>query len=255
MEWKVEAAQHGNRIATMPAAMVDGRNIRDGYLRGCGLQFGNMRTLCVADPLFRRAYTLVQGRSVVTDNKLVNLFVLIKFFLPQLSPGHIAEFGSFRGGSAIFMAVVANELCPGTKVFAFDSFTGMPTTDTRRDVHSAGDFSEASLDEVRQFAANAGVHNLELVKGMFADTIPTMLPSIGPLRLAHIDCDLFEAIATAYDGCKSQMVGGGYVVFDDPLESSCLGAFEAVESLVIRRDGLHAEQAYPHLVYRMPPLE
>jgi hypothetical protein len=162
------------------------------------------------------------------------------------------EFGSFRGGSAIFMALVANQLCPGTKVFAFDSFAGMPLTDRRRDVHVAGDFSEAVVDEVRWFAANAGVHNLELVKGVFTDTIPTMLPAIGALRLAHIDCDLFDAVAASYDGSKAQMVPGGYIVFDDPLESSCLGAFEAVESLVIRRDGLHAEQAFPHLVYRMP---
>jgi hypothetical protein len=148
--------------------------------------------------------------------------------------------------------VVANELCPGTKVFAFDSFAGMPATDRQRDAHSAGDFADVSVDEVRQFAGNAGVHNLELVEGLFEDTIPTVIPSIGPLRLSHIDCDLFGPIAASYDGSKTQMVPGGYIVFDDPLESSCLGAFEAVESLVIRRDGLHAEQAYPHLVYRMP---
>ena len=35
------------------------------------------------------------------------------------------------------------------------------------------------------------------------------------------------------------MVNGGYVVFDDAAVSSCLGATEAVEDLVIRRDGLN----------------
>jgi hypothetical protein len=250
MEWKIEVAHHGDRIAAMSGDLIDGKTARDGYLRGCGIQFGNISSLCAADPLFVRAYSLVRSRSVVTDNKLVNLFMLIKFFLPQLPPGHIAEFGSFRGGSAIFMAMVANELCPGTKVFGFDSFTGMPSTDGRRDVHNAGDFSEVSVGEVRQFAGDAGVHNLELIEGMFEDTVPRFLPSIGPLRLSHIDCDLFDAIALSYEGSKAQMVPGGYMVFDDPLESSCLGAFEAIESLVIRRDGLHAEQAYPHLVYR-----
>jgi hypothetical protein len=252
MAWNIEVAHHGGRIAAMSGELMNGRSTKDGYLRGCGIQFGNVVSLCKADPLFAHAYNLVRGRTVVTDAKLINLFMLVKFFLSQLPPGHIVEFGSFRGGSAIFMALIANQLCPGTKVFAFDSFAGMPLTDGRRDVHVAGDFSEAVVDEVRQFAANAGVHNLELVKGMFTDTIPTMLPAIGALRLAHIDCDLFEAVAASYDGSKAQMVPGGYVVFDDPLESSCLGAFEAVESLVIRRDGLHAEQAFPHLVYRMP---
>ena len=252
MEWKIEAAQHSRSIAAMSPGLVNGRSTRDGYLRGCGLQFGNIAQLCGADPLFVSAYKVAQSRSTAQVDRLINLFMLIKFFLPRLPFGHIAEFGSYRGGSAIFMALVADALCPGTKVFAFDSFAGMPETDGQRDVHHAGDFADASLEEVRQFAADAGAKNLELVKGMFADTIPTRVPAIGPLRLAHIDCDLFEAVAASYDGCKPQMVGGGYFVFDDPLESSCLGAFEAVENLVIRRDGLHAEQAYPHLVYRMP---
>ena len=250
MEWKIELAQHGKRIAAMSGNLVDGKTIRDGYLRGCGIQFGNIPSLCGADPLFARAHALVQDRCVVNAPKLVNLFMLIKFFLPRLPAGHIVEFGSFRGGSAIFMAVVANELCPGTKVFGFDSFAGMPPTDGQRDIHNAGDFSTVSVSEVRQFAADAGVHNLELVEGMFEDTVPTVLPSIGPLRLSHIDCDLYDAIALSYDGSKAQMVPGGYIVFDDPLESTCLGGLEAIESLVIRRDGLHAEQAFPHLVYR-----
>lgn len=250
MEWKIELAQHGKSIAAMSGDLVDGKTIRDGYLRGCGIQFGNIPSLCGADPLFARARALVHDRCVVNDPKLVNLFILIKFFLPRLPAGHIVEFGSFRGGSAIFMAVVANELCPGTKVFGFDSFAGMPPTDGQRDIHNAGDFSAVSVEEVRQFAADAGVHNLELVEGMFEDTVPTVLPSIGPLRLSHIDCDLFDAIALSYDGSKAQMVPGGYMLFDDPLEATCLGGLEAVESLVIRRDGLHAEQAFPHLVYR-----
>jgi hypothetical protein len=252
MEWKIEVAHHGDAITAMSRELTKGRSTKDGYLRGCGIQFGNVISLCAADPLFARAYGLAKKRCLVTDHKLVNLFMLIKFFLPQLPAGHIAEFGSFHGGSAIFVAMVANELCPGTKVFAFDSFAGMPPTDRQRDVHHAGDFSEASVDEVRQFARNAGVHNLEFVKGMFEDTIPTVVPSIGRLRLSHIDCDLFDAVAASYDGSRPQMVPGGYIVFDDPLESSCMGALEAVENLVIRRDGLHAEQAFPHLVYRMP---
>jgi hypothetical protein len=91
-----------------------------------------------------------------------------------------------------------------------------------------------------------------LVKGLFSETVIATLPSIGPVRLSHIDCDLYDAVRVSYDGCKSQTVPGGYIVFDDPLISTCLGAFEAIEELVIRRDGLHAEQVFPHLVYRMP---
>jgi hypothetical protein len=48
---------------------------------------------------------------------------------------------------------------------------------------------------------------------------------------------------------------GGYIVFDDPLFGSCLGAFQAVEELLIRRDGHSAEQVYPHLLYRYPIID
>ena len=252
MEWNITISSHGERIGAMPSDPLKGRNLKDGYVRGCGLQFGNISKLCTADPLFSHAYRLTRERSAVTDNNLVNLFMLIKFYLSRLPSGHIAEFGSFRGGSAIFMAIVAQELCPGTKVFAFDSFAGMPETDAKRDAHKAGDFADVSEEEIRQFAEKSGVRNLELVKGMFDESIPRALPSIGPLRLSHIDCDLYDAVVASYEGSKATMVPGGYIVFDDPLVSSCLGAFEAIESLVIRRDGLYAEQVFPHLVYRSP---
>jgi hypothetical protein len=143
-------------------------------------------------------------------------------------------------------------LCPGTKVFAFDSFAGMPETDAQRDAHKAGDFADVAEEEIRQFAEKAGVSNLELVKGLFDESIPKALPSIGPLRLSHIDCDLFDAVVVSYEGSKASLVPGGYIVFDDPLVSSCLGGIRSDREPVIRRDGLYAEQVFPHLVYRTP---
>ena len=252
MKWDIIISNHGARIGAMAGEALNGRNLKEGYIRGCGLQFGNMVDLCAADPLFAHAYALTHGRTAVTDNNLRNLFLLIKLHLRQLPPGDIGEFASFRGGSAIFVAVVAQELCPGTKVYGFDSFAGMPETDARRDAHKAGDFGEASVEEIRLFAEKSGVRNLELVKGMFEESIPRAMPAIGPLRLSHIDCDLYDGVVASYEGSRAKMVAGGYIVFDDPLVSSCLGAFEAIESLVIRRDGLYAEQVFPHLVYRAP---
>jgi hypothetical protein len=250
--WTIEIAHHAARIEAMRDEVVDGRNLKPGYLRACGLQFGNVRALCADDPLFARAFELARGRTMVGTANLMNLFMILKFNFPALAPGHIAEFGAYKGGSAIFLATVAQELYPGTKVYAFDSFAGMPDTDARRDVHKRGDFDDAPDRELRDACVRLGLNNLEIVKGPFERTIPSTLPAIGKLRLTHIDCDIYQSVATAYDGCKPHMVRGGYMVFDDPLISSCIGALEAVEALAVRRDGLHAEQAYPHLVYRAP---
>lgn len=248
--WLVSIHHHGERIRAMRPGPPDDRDLRAGYLRGCGLQFGNLRTLCERDPLYVRAHAAARARSLVTDENLMNLFVLLKFHAGRLAPGHIVEFGTYRGGSAIFMAMVARELLPGTRVMAFDTFEGMPDTDGTRDAHKPGDFGDAVLDEIRGQAASLGLDNLELVQGRFEDTCEAALGRLGAVRLAHIDCDIHSGVQTAYDGCRKIFVPGAYVVFDDPLTSSCLGAFEAVEDLLVRRDGLNAEQVYPHLVFR-----
>jgi hypothetical protein len=46
---------------------------------------------------------------------------------------------------------------------------------------------------------------------------------------------------------------GGYVILDDALHGSCLGALQAVEDWIVETN-VRAEQAYPHLVYRYPPI-
>ena len=247
--------QFHHDISSIKPGVRGGRCPLDGYVRGCGLQFGNISQLCQQDADFQRAYTLARPRSAVSDVNLINLFMLIGFYIDKLPPGgHIAEFGSWKGGSAMFMAYLAKRFLPGTQVYGFDTFQGMPTTDAGIDVHKAGDFGDANVEEIRAAAATAGLDNLHLVQGRFEDTAVSALQQIGKLSLVHIDCDIYSGVQTAYDACKPHLVPGGYVVLDDPLTASCLGAFEAVEELLIQRDGLHAEQAYPHMVFRYPPL-
>ncbi len=70
--------------------------------------------------------------------------------------------------------------------------------------------------------------------------------------LANIDCDIYEAVKFSYQVTKSYMIPGGYFVFDDATTSTCIGAMEASEECVIQQDRLHAEQVFPHLVFRHP---
>jgi SAM-dependent methyltransferase len=199
-------------LAEISAQLRNGRSVRDGYARGWGLAYGKVAQLVAADPLYREAMAVASGRTWVAEARRMNLFLLLKFYLPRLAPGNIVEFGTYRGGNALFMALVASRILPGVKVFALDTFEGMPAEDT-----AAGVVARAA-----------------------------------PFALAHIDCDIFSAVACAYEAIMPAMVPGGYVVFDDATESSCIGATEAVESLVIRRDGLSSEQIHPHFVFRAP---
>jgi hypothetical protein len=234
----------------MPDEIRHGRNVREGYARGWGLQFGDLRLKVEQDPLFREAYAAAAGRTIVSDDNRKNLFLIMRFFLERLPAGAIIEFGSFRGGNAIFMALVARHLLPGTMVYALDTFAGMPETDAAIDAHRKGDFNGVDFPELQRYTESLGLSNLTFVKGLFQDMAPQLLAQIRQVRLCHIDCDIASAVESSYRVCRPYMVPGGYIVFDDATTSSCLGATTVVESVVIRKDGLNSEQIFPHFVFR-----
>ncbi len=152
------------------------------------------------------------------------------------------------------MAYLARRFLGGARVFGFDTFQGMPPTDRGIDLHKEGDFHDVDLPELRKFVTQSGLDNLTFVQGNFQQTFPQVKALLGSLALVHIDCDIYSAVAYSYNAAKQLLVPGGYVVLDDPLVSTCLGAFEAVEDHIIRGDKLSAEQTVPHLVFRYPPL-
>jgi hypothetical protein len=150
------------------------------------------------------------------------------------------------------MAALAEEFLPGVQVIGFDTFGGMPITDRAVDAHRPGGFSDVDLTELRRYVEGVGLRNLTLVQGYFEETAAPVLLQHQSVAFAHIDCDIRSAVEYAYDTTKPYMVPGGYWVFDDPLVADCLGAAEAVEDLLIKRDGLNSEQVYPHYVFREP---
>jgi hypothetical protein len=250
----IEIDNYLPELAGIRDELRSGRSVYEGYQRSWGLEFGDLKSRVLADPDYQDAMSVAESRSVLLPERSINLFLLVKFFLPRLPFGHIVEYGSFRGGSAMFMAALAERFLPGANVYALDTFAGMPETDAAIDAHSAGDFADTNIAEIQAAVDKAGLRNLHLVKGLFQDTAPALLPGVGSIVLAHIDCDIYSAVKYSYDASKPYMVPMGYYVFDDATVSSCIGATEAVESFVIARDGLLSEQIYPHFVFRHPPV-
>jgi Macrocin-O-methyltransferase (TylF) len=234
----------------VPSGLIKGRSIADGYARGWGLQYGDLLKRILGDPLYLRATRLARGRTIQEVERRANLFLLLKFYVSRLPHGDIIEFGSFRGASAIFMAKVCAELGIKSTVWALDTFAGMPMPDKSVDAHSAGDFMNTDVEELKAYSTKCGLDNLHWVQGLFEETAEGVLARSKKIVLAHIDCDIKSAVQYSYNVVKSRMVNGGYIVFDDATASSCLGATEVVEDDVVRRDGLNCEQIYPHFVFR-----
>jgi predicted O-methyltransferase YrrM len=235
-----------------PIRVDHGRDIGAGYLRGWGLEFGEVYESRVErDPLFRGALEYAKRRgTLVTRHKLANLFLILKYGCDGLD-GDIFEFGSYRGGSAAFIAYIVRALGRRTRIYACDTFEGLPATDQARDLHSAGDFRDADLAGFRAFIRSEGLQDLLLpVAGLFERTLPPLLEARPSMALVHIDCDIYEPIRYLLQTCEPYYEPGGYLVFDDPLFSSCIGAFDAMAEHLLRDRTLLPEQVYPHLVFR-----
>jgi predicted O-methyltransferase YrrM len=236
----------------IPQGIAEGRSVRDGYARGWGLEFGGLERDIAGDPIYREAARLANGRSLISLPRRMNLYLLLRFYLPELPPGDIIEFGAYRGGNALFLARAAQLLGLKCDVWALDTFAGMPPTDATIDAHRAADFANVDLSELETLSRQQGLDNLHWVKGTFEETTDDVLRESRPIALAHIDCDIRSAVRYAYNRVRPNMVQGGYIAFDDATTSSCIGATEVVEQDVIRRDGLNSEQIWPHFVFRAP---
>jgi len=249
MDWEIQLPSKFNSLET---TFRKGRNPFDGLVRGYGIDKANVEQLCDADQDFIEAVNISWKRTYLHKSNIMNLYMLLRFYLPKISFGHIVEFGSYKGGSAIFLASIAQKFLPGVQVIGFDTFTGMPETDLTIDAHFEGEHKDTDINELNRYIHQCNLSNLRFVKGRFEETADESLKDIGPVALVHIDCDIYSSITCCYESIKKYFVNGAYIVFDDCLYSHCLGAFEAVEEILIKQDGLNAEQNSPQLVFRYP---
>jgi hypothetical protein len=131
--------------------------------------------------------------------KRMDLFLILTRFLGRLGCQDIIEFGSYRGGNALFMAWILRELYPQAKVYACDTYAGMPQTDLTRDAHYAGDFADTSQADLEARRDALGLTNLIVVRGRFEETFPAIAASGAKFALAHIDCDIYSAVKYAQE--------------------------------------------------------
>ncbi|MBX9576931.1 MAG: TylF/MycF family methyltransferase [Chthoniobacterales bacterium] len=226
------------------------RNVPAGYVRACGISFGKLHDVVREDPLYKQIFHLVNGGSLVDENVLMNFFLLLKYSIKEM-PGDIVEFGSFRCGTAVFLACVARALGIKGKVYALDTFEGIPHADGRIDFHTSDDFKDTSFDVVSKIIQELHLDNLVLVKGRFQDSFPQICSMLQPLSLVHVDGVTYSSVKYAINAALPHMhPRGGYLVIDDALCSSCIGALQAAEETV-QEYHLNAEQVWPHLVYRI----
>ena len=135
--------------------------------------------------------------------------------------GDLAECGVYKGGTARILADLARE----RRLHLFDTFSGMPETDSNKDIHKMGDFSDTSLDSVKQYLAKCP--NVSFNPGL----IPHSLGAVRDraFSFVHIDLDIYSAIKSACEFFYTRLQSGGTFLFDDYGYPSCPGARLAVD--------------------------
>jgi O-methyltransferase len=182
----------------------------------------------VGDSEFRRYFDLAAPRTVVSIDRCYMLYSLLKQAVHL--PGDVWECGVYRGGTAAMMAAILRDKAPSKKLYLFDTFAGMPSTDPGHDLHKAGDFADTSVESVaRYLQCDARCH---LRKGLIPETLRGL--ETERIAFAHIDLDIYRAILDTLVFVWPRLSLGGFVVLDDYGFPTCPGAREAVDEFFAR---------------------
>jgi macrocin-O-methyltransferase TylF-like protien len=183
-------------------------------------------------------------------------------------PGLIVEAGCALGGSAVVLGICKR----GDRSLRIYDVFGMippPSDADAEDVHArygavvrgessgiGGDryygYEKNLRDKVantlRSFGLDLGVNRIELIQGLFQET----LNMDEPVALAHIDADWYESVRTCLERIEPHLSPGGVLIIDDYDHwSGCRKAVDEYfadkrnEYSFIRRSRLHIVRAGP----------
>jgi hypothetical protein len=165
-------------------------------------------------------FGLYAGTQTITGKLFV--YELLKRSLSI--PGHIAEFGTWKGSNLMFMAKVLRALQPNSHklVLGFDNFDGLPEpakVDGDFAVESTGKYkgNEAILREaIDLFELDEWIY---LIIGDATKTISQFENSYQEtlISLAYIDFDLYEPVQCALDFLSRRLSVGGIIAFDEAI--------------------------------------
>lgn len=151
--------------------------------------------------------------------------VLMRALDASIVEGTTLECGVYFGRSLRLIAARTDG-----PVHGFDSFQGLPEAWNTRE--GAGAYSTAG--RLPRVPTNVTLH-----AGWFEDTLPAFFGSTEePIRLLHIDCDLYSSTRTVLEHAGDRLVPGSVLVFDDLLgyPGYELHELRAFEEFVSERD-------------------
>jgi hypothetical protein len=171
---------------------------------------------------FQFLFKDVENHTVVSQDRCFMLYQAAKY--AGNKEGDIAEVGVYKGGTGKLLAKV----CPNKIIHLFDTFTGMPEVGTYAEYHKEGDFSDTSLQSVKQFLRDCG--NMVFHPGFFPETAVDIKEK--RFCLIHVDVDIYQSVKDCLGFFYDRMVPGGIMIFDDYEWKSCPGVKQAINEFL-----------------------
>ena len=163
------------------------------------------------------------AHTMIGMKRLDNLQELTEKVLDENVPGDFIETGVWRGGAVILMRAILKERgITDRKVFAADTFAGLPKPNTAAYPEDAADtyWKHGDVLAVSRFQVKDNFYKYDLLddqviflEGLFKDTLPQA--PIEKLALMRLDGDMYESTMDALRNLYPKLSVGGYCIIDD----------------------------------------
>lgn len=174
-----------------------------------------------------RVLEKVKSFTSLGFESLWSLYSLAKQVCEEDIPGNFVECGVCRGGSSALLAwVIKNYSRRPRRLYAFDTFSGMPEP-TEVDIDyrgvaandtgfGAGTLAAPVSENLEVIARELGVWDLIVpVPGLFADTLPAYREQVGEIALLHADADWYQSTMDILRHLYHQVHPRGFIQVDD----------------------------------------
>lgn len=174
------------------------------------------------------------AHSMIGSRRLDNIRDCVQTVIREDIPGDFIETGVWRGGAVILMKGIL-KACGSVdrRVFAADSFQGLPPPDQGKypadagdDHHRFRDYLGVSRQQVEESFRRYGLLDDKVVflEGWFKDTLASA--PIERLAILRLDGDMYESTHDALQALYPKLQPGGFCIVDDYSHPACRQAVD-----------------------------
>lgn len=191
----------------------------------------NAEFYAVAEPVVE------SGRTMLQYYRLFHLWQAVE------STRHlrhaIAEIGTYKGGSAYFLAGAAKALVgEELPVYVFDTFEGHPENVDRElePLQKPQTFNDTSYEDVKNYLSDFAL--TKVYKGEVSESLKTLPEET--YSVVHIDVDIYQGTLDCLKYFGPRLASGGVMVVDDYGVRSCPGVDKAVKEFLVNNPDFYS---------------